>query len=490
VKAYRFGDDRKVSVLLGLTMRQAIPVASGFLWLTLCLQTSNPIAGVAGLCAAVACGFARWRAMPLTESFPLAVKGWVRQWSGHQVWVQHSLLGAGPGVDVDVPNSLAGLVLLEATFGDRPRSVGVVHDRQAQTLSVTVHVAGVGFSVADPDEQDRLVEGWGSVLSPFARERCPVSKVVWQEWSHPAGIAEHRQFLQASATTVPSDASRDYESLLVQQAPFTVAHEVLVTIVVELVRVRARRRVSRLNAAIDVLLDEVRLFETRAVSAGLSVVNVLSPAERSTAVRVRTDPRRSNVAQLATLNRSLVAATGRGAIEWGPMAIESSWSHARVDGSFHRSYRVAAWPMLPMAADWMGLLIGSADTATRTVTVVMEPVPIRKAASAANREMASLESDADEKVRRQFRVTAKDKRRMNDVETREKELAVGFHEFTFVGLVTVTASDVDDLDDACAQVEQSAAQALLDLRPVDARHVEGLVASLPLGRDIKQGRWT
>ena len=49
---------------------------------------------------------------------------------------------------------------------------------------------------------------------------------------------------------------------------------------------------------------------------------------------------------------------------------------------------------------------------------------------------------------------------------------------------TSPPTDLDELDDACADVEQAAAQSLLDLRPLDARHDLGWVASLPLGRGL------
>ena len=191
----------------------------------------------------------------------------------------------------------------------------------------------------------------------------------------------------------------------------------------------------------------------------------------------------------AAVPRSLAAIAGRGVAEWGPMAVECDWFHARVDASVHRTYRIVGWPMLPVPADWLApLLTGGGQT--RTLTVVMEPVPIVHAARAANRQLTSLETDRDEKQRKGFRPTARERRRIVDVETREEELAAGHPEFRHVGLLTVTAATIDELDDACAQVEQDAAQSMLDIRPVAARQGEGWVASLPLGRSVRRGVWT
>ena len=165
------------------------------------------------------------------------------------------------------------------------------------------------------------------------------------------------------------------------------------------------------------------------------------------------------------------------------MVLEAERGYVRVDGTYHRSYRVAGWPQLPVGSDWLGELL--TDTrAVRTVTVVMEPVPMGRAARAADREVMAREADADMKTQKGFRVNARERKRLADVEARERELSEGHAEFHFVGIVDVTAADLDALDDTCADVEQAAAQCLLDLRPLDARHELGWVASLPVGRAL------
>ena len=167
------------------------------------------------------------------------------------------------------------------------------------------------------------------------------------------------------------------------------------------------------------------------------------------------------------------------------MVVEPDWGHVRVDGAYHRSYRIAGWPQLPVGADWLsGLLVET--HCVRTVTVVMEPVPMGRAARAADREVMAREADADMKTAEGFRVNARERKRLADVEARERELSEGHAEFRFVGIVTSPPPTSTQLDDDCADVEQAAAQSLLDLRPLDARHDLGWVAALPLGRAISR----
>jgi hypothetical protein len=485
---YRFGDGARAGVLLGLGLRQALPLVLGMLWLTLWLMAQLPIVGMIGPLVGVVVSFGRWRRAPLFEVAVPGARLTFARWHRRRTWVRRPLLAAGPGFEHDLPTPLAGLELLDtpALWPGSDTPVGVVRDRRASTVSMVLRITATGFAVASLGEQDGLVAGWGAVLAPLARARCPVCRVTWQEWCHPVGVSAHRTFLTATQPNSPTSAAADYEMLLVAQDPSTIAHEVLVTVTVDLRRVRATRARSSMDAAISVLGDETRLLCSRVEAAGMHVDAVLSTVELSTAVRLRSDPSRGR--QLDTLRTSLAAATGKGGVEWGPMAVEADWFHARVDGAVHRTYRIVRWPMLPVAADWLGPLL-CGDAVTRTVTVVMEPVPLTRAAQDANRQLTSIEADQQQKERHGFRLTARERRRHADVEAREQELVSGHPEFRHVGFVTVTAPTVDELDDAASQAEQAAAQAMLDLRPLAARQTEGWVASLPLGRSVRAGGW-
>ncbi|MBI5738875.1 MAG: hypothetical protein HY997_23690 [Mycolicibacterium neoaurum] len=485
VRSYRFSDSQRPGLLLGLSARQAVPVIAGVLFLAGILQTPiHPVVGVAGPVLASVVAFGRWRGAALSETLVPGVRLWMARRCGRRRWLRPPLLGDNS--PHALPHALQGLELIDvpADRADQAAGMAAVRDRRAGTVTAVLRVHGHGFSLASASEQDAMLAAWSSALSPFARERSPVSNVTWQEWAHPIGSEAHREFLVSIGVHSRADdpPTADYLALVDQQAPVTVAHDILVTVTIDQRRVRARRSAtSRFAAALDALTDEVRLFSDRLDAAGLTVDQPLTPVELSAALRVRSDPTRA--AQIATLTRSLAAAARRGALEWGPMVVEADWGHVRVDGTYHRSYRVAGWPQLPVGSDWLGDLL-SDTRAVRTVTVVMEPVPMGRAARAADREVMAREADADMKTQKGFRVNARERKRLTDVEARERELSEGHAEFHFVGIVDVTADDLDALDDACAVVEQSAAQSLLDLRPLDARHEHGWVASLPVGRAL------
>ncbi|MGE3448819.1 MAG: SCO6880 family protein [Microbacteriaceae bacterium] len=478
-RVYRFGDASRPGLLLGVSARQAIPVIAGVMVLAIVLQTPvPPLVGLAGPLVGGALAFGRWRGLPLTEALvPGAGLLW-RQATRTRGWARPPL--TGDNSSTGLPAQLRALELVE-----RDGAVGVVHDRAAATVSAVIRVRGHGFPLAAPAEQDDLLAAWGAALSPFAREGVPVRQIVWQEWAHPVSSDTHRVFLGGAETPARRDDPKvaDYLALLDAQSPVTVAHDTLMTVTVDIARVRPGRTArSRLAVAVDTLIEEVRLLAGRLDAAGLETAGPLTAVELSAAIRMRSDPARA--ALVATLARSLAAAARRGALEWGPMAVEAAWGHCRVDGSYHRSYRVAGWPRLPVRADWLSGLLGDAGCA-RTVTVVLEPVPMGRAARSADREVMAREADSELKERKGFRVSARERKRLTDAERRERELSEGHAEFEFVGLVTVTAAGIDELEEGCAAVEQTAAQCLLDLRPLDARHDSAWVTALPVGRVVR-----
>lgn len=478
-RTYRFADAHRPGLLLGLATRQAVPVVAGILFLALVLQSPlPPVVGLIGPAAGCGLAFGRWRGAPLADTLVPGVRLLVERRMGAARWTRPPLLG--DNTRTALPRALRGLELWDPP----DHRFGVVRDRSAGTVTAVVRAHGQGFPLASPAEQDALLAGWGAALSPFAREHSPVSQVVWQEWAHPITSDDHQAFLTAVGVDARRDEApeADYLALVEEQAPVTIAHDVLVSVTVDQRRVRARRTSrSRLAAATSTLAEELRLFAPRLDAAGLTVDEPLDPIALSSAVRVRSDPGRAS--RVAGLARSLAAAARRGAMEWGPMAVEAEWGHVRVDGAFHRSYWIADWPRLPVGADWLGGLL--TDTrCLRTVTVVLEPVPMGRAARAADREVMAREADGDMKARKGFRVNARERKRLADAEARERELSEGHAEFGFVGIVTVTARTLDQLDDDCAEVEQTAAQCLLDLRPLDARHDRAWVAALPLGRAL------
>jgi hypothetical protein len=112
--------------------------------------------------------------------------------------------------------------------------------------------------------------------------------------------------------------------------------------------------------------------------------------------------------------------------------------------------------------------------------------PIGPAEAARQVEAARTADVADEQLRRRagFLATARHRRQAEGVLRREAELAEGHGEFRFSGYVTVTVVERGELDDACAEMEQGARQANLEVRRLYGQQQAAFTWTLPLGRGL------
>ncbi|MGH7359763.1 MAG: SCO6880 family protein, partial [Candidatus Rokuibacteriota bacterium] len=473
---YRFAPLDRSGWILGLGAAQCLGLGGGLALGALLVSAGTPpVVALVPLGVGVAFAFGRWRSRPLHEWAPVLV-AWValpasdRRWRAAVPLVGDTDDRRGP----PLPACLAGLELIEVsspwTRRRRLGSVGVVADARARVFSASVRVQGREFALVERAEQDRLLAGWGHVLAGFCRERGAVARVGWSEWAAPAGLDEHLRYVEAEANAPQDSPHRAaYLSLLEAAGPMTTTHEVLVTVTVDARRIPApRRRPGEHPDApfTDVLLEELRLLSGRLEDAGLTVEPPLSPGELREVLRLRLDP--GAMPRLASLRRAQAFA-GVGAHNFGPLALDVGFAHARADGSLHRTYWVAEWPRLELPPAWMEPLILFAG-GLRTLSLICEPVAPSRAQRRVDRDATKLASDEEQRTKRGFRIGARHRRAEVAVLEREQELVSGYAELEFAGFVTVTATTHDDLERSCAEYEQAAAQAGLELRPLDGQH--------------------
>jgi len=448
------------------------------------------------IAVAAVIAFKRVNGLPLHELIPLRCSWLLRR--RHRHWFRPiPLLGVNDRKPIELPPQLDGLELLEVTAPwasqGRVAGIGVIHDRTSGQLTGVLRVSGDGqFSLTGANEQDLRVGLWGDALAGFCRERSAVTRVGWQEWSTTTPARSVRTSgadeQPAVGTNDPvAAAQHDYRMLLERAAPAGVTHDVLVTLTIDIAKVRARRRQSKatLAAGIEALSDELRLFTARLEAAGLQVDPPLSPVDITTASRIRSHP--TSAVTTRSQLWSLAAAVGISAGELAPMAVDEDFSHVQVDGSIHRGYWIEAWPRLDVPAAWMDLVLLGIQ-GTRTINLVFEPIAPSAAARAIDEAAIALETAEATKAKHGFRIRAADRRKREEVEQREHELVAGHGDLAYAGFFHVTATDLDALDELAADTEQTAAHAGVLLRPLEGRHGAAWAASLPLGRTLAQRR--
>ena len=487
-RAYRFAPLDETGWLLGLQVPQCLILGAGLGIATLLLQVgAPPLGALAVLVGAIAASFVGIGGTRAYEWLPVAGRHVHGSITGASRWRRP--IGRREATACEWPPALDGIQIIDlgpVPLADGPVAVGAVADRRHRSLSTTVRVRGRGFSLVERAEQERLVALWGDVLAGFCGERGEVSSVRVSEWSAPADLESHERFFAEHGASRGTGPAAEYQALLDAAEPRTVGHEALVTVTVDERRLRGRRGAAKAQAIADSTREQLRALIARLDAAGLHA-SPLDRADLASTLRSRLDPAAVR-GGTRTAWRTLAGAAG---IDAGhvvsPMALDTTWSNVRVDGSWHRAFWISDWPRLDVGPSWFeGLLLHAGGV--RSIVLHYEPVPPSRARRRVDRDSTRLAADEEQRSRTGFRIGAAHRRAQAAVHEREAELVAGYAELDFVGFVVVSAPTEAELDRAAAEYEHAASQAGVNLRALDGRHDLGLVCSLPLGRGLATRR--
>lgn len=331
---------------------------------------------------------------------------------------------AGRSPMPDLPPDLKGVEILDAAF-DRHR-VGIIKDTRARTYAAVLKVRVGAFGLLSTSDQARRIEAWSSLLTSLCREGTPISRVQWIERTIPTDPDELVRYHLTRRDFVrdkTDDVVASYKSLINNSTAATQDHELFLV-----VQISQRRALDRLGA-----IDPEH--------EGVSAVNA-----------------------------------------W-PVASRARWDSYQTDGAIHATYWVAEWPRRDVPATFLLPLLLQANM-QRSISVVMEPLEISKALSRI--EAAIVGDQTSEHVRssKGFAQTARRTKRSTDLLQREAELAAGHGEFRYAGYVTVSAATRDELEHACAALENRALQSRLQLRRLNGLHELAFACTLPLARGL------
>ncbi|HSS08412.1 MAG TPA: SCO6880 family protein [Acidimicrobiales bacterium] len=465
-RRYRFPPLERRGVVVGIGGPQLAVLAAGCIVAVGTIRAALTVAGLliaTGVMALASAG-AFWSVAGRPPGSWLTIGvGWLRRRAtGPET--------SGGPTDVRPPRMLAGIAILSAPALPGSPPMGVVKDKKAGTLVAVLPVRGRSFSLLDPSEKERRLGAWGAVLAAIGRDGSPVYRLQWLERTVPGSRDGLDRYLRDAATSDTGLALDSYRELITDAGPVGQAHEVLLAIAINPRRAsRTLRTFGRGDeAACGLLQRELRLLQGRLRSAELIVDSVLTKSQLAQAVRMAVDPAVRHKTRLRS--------------PW-PTATDESWSRYRTDSAWHATYWVADWPRLDVGPDFLSPLLLNPG-GRRTLAVVMAPVAPARAAREV--EAARTADLADEQLRHRagFLTTARRRREAEGVLQREGELADGHAEYRFSGYLTVTAADEAELDAACAEVEQSAQQAHLDVRRLYGQQAEAFTWTLPLARGM------
>ncbi|HET8956162.1 MAG TPA: SCO6880 family protein [Solirubrobacterales bacterium] len=494
-RRYRFGPLEQRAVVGSLRIGQVLVVGAAALAALAALYGFRSWIGMgfalALLGAAAALIYIPFEGRTLEEWAPVATR-WALRGPARKRGYRSASPGAGARISAEgemlfeasLPDELQGLRMLEVPYGsDR---VGVLHDRGAGTYTAALAVKPGAFGLLDGSEQERKLDGWGSVLASMARDGSPVRRLQWIEQTVATGGDQQAEYFRSERDRAVAFDSRivaSYIELVESAAPVTQEHEVLLAL--QISERQAARELRRggggVEAACELLLREAENLAERLSIAEVSVFGLLRPRRYAAAIRDAFDPYGRQARSRAGLGDE--RREGCDPALLGPAADETGWREYRTDSAFHATFWISAWPRTDVGPAFLTPLLMQ-TSALRAVSVVIEPVPhstaIRKAEAARTAEVA----EEMQRERQGFLTSARIRRRQQAAARREEELADGHAEMRFAGYIRVSAASWPELERTVTEVEHAAALCRLELQRLFGEQEAGFYFTLPICRGL------
>jgi hypothetical protein len=485
---YRFGPLEDRGIFLGLRLEQVLAAAPGVVLALALVSLGHSwvtvLAAVAMLVADAAVCFLPVGGRTVAQWGPLVGQHVVRRALGRdRHLVEAPLVGLTmrSRATMDLPPELEGVEILSAPLG--AGELGVIKDSRRHTYTGVLLVRGLSFALLGSEEKAGRFAAYADLLSGIGRDGGGIARLQWVDIATPDDGEDMVRFT-ARRRAMPLDSApvRSLLSLLERAAPVTQVHETYLAVQIEACSRAVRRRGGGDQAACIALAHELDALRIRVQDADLHVDGVLSPGGVARVVRLAYDPGcRAGLSREGVRQRQEVAVDPTDA--W-PMATHDLWSLLRTDTAFHRTYWVKEWPRCDVGPDWLAPLLVQCRRHLR-VGVTMQPVPATAAERDIRGALAEDLTNARLRERAGWRTSARTERETQQAARREAELADGWAPYRYSAYLTVTAGSPEELEEACADVEQHAVNARLQLRRLGGQQGLAFTYTLPLCRGLR-----
>lgn len=447
VAEVRFGRLERRGLLLGLTGAQIALVGTALVVVVAAGMTAGP----AGLllaapvwAGALAMALVPVGGRPMVEVLPVA-----GPWAARRVARRGTVLAAPVADSVLAIPGVPGRLRLTADDGT---GAGVIRPaaRGSSACTVVARVRGRGLLLEGAATQDRRVAGWGRLLGGLG-QLPHVTGVQVLHRTAPGGGAEVARWWAEQPRTA-AWANRIVADLVADTAGSAQIDSLLA------VSLRVRRGVE-----VDSVLRSLsQAFD----GADLELDCWLTPPQIAGVFHAAYDPGSAHS----------VGASGM------PMGVAEAWSHARSDSGFHATFWIGEWPRSATHPTFLRSLL-LAPGAHRTFSLTAQPLSTGKALREIRRARAEQVADAATRARIGQVEDEATRAAAEELARREEDLVAGHGDLRFTGLIAVTATTVEELEDSCTALATSAGQAGCELRRLVGQQVQAFAASaLPLAR--------
>lgn len=406
----------------------------------------------------------------------------------------------GREVEIGAPPGVGRVHWLTAPFG--PDELAVLLHTDRRTITTAIEIEGPGVGLRDSEDQEALVERFGTLLKHVANGDGHVTRLQMLARTLPADPDAHANDVRERGDHRAPDWIQDsYDQLQSMVSTSSEQHRAYLVAcmhhsrelsneassIVKAARAQRghnHRRMSQDEALAIVMARELTDICARLTEADIRVRQPLGEARLSSLIHSMYDPdhpidhiqamskRNAWPAELDAREPTYLQAKTRESDTRAPWCHATAW--------------IKEWPLTPVGVNFLAPLLVHTPDVIRTVAVCMDLEPTELAIERMLTEKTNDEAEASRAAKMNRTVDPRDVAAHNRVDQRGDDLASGAAGVNLVGYLTVSSPSPEALARDKRTIRASAGKSYLKLEWCDREHHRAFVNTLPFATGIRR----
>ena len=484
------GRNRETGELLTLVIGGIATLLTGFIVPTLALKIVCIIGFPAAAAAIVFVPYRRrtfYRWFEIDRSYRRLRRSGAARYASAAVTAGTTL--GGEELPVPTPPGVGQLRWLSANFG--PDKLAVLLHLDRSMVTCTLEIEGPGVGSRDAEDQEALVDRFGTLLQHVANGDGFVTRLQMLARTLPADPDAHAKDVAKRGDPEAAQWLRDsYDHLLSTVSTSSEQHRAYLTACMPFTRdLAAEAKVMAGGAGVDhgvqvIMVRELTDICARLADADIKVRQPLGIPALASLIHSMYDPEHPI--------DHFEAMTSRGA--WPAEFDASSPLFLRAktresvgsDPWFHATAWIREWPMTPVSVNFLAPLLVHTPDVIRTLAVTMDLEPTEVAIERMLTERVNVDAENSRAARMGRVDDPRERAHSTRVDLRGEDLAAGAAGVNLVGYLTVSSRSPEALARDKRTMRASAGKSFLKLEWCDREHHRAFINTLPFATGARR----
>ncbi|HEY3871893.1 MAG TPA: SCO6880 family protein [Actinocrinis sp.] len=395
----------------------------------------------------------------------------------------------GAEIPVAGPPAVGRIRWLTANFG--PDKVAVLLHLDRSTVTCTLEIEGPGVGSRDAEDQEALVDRFGTLLRHVANGDGFVTRLQMLARTLPADPDAHaKDVLRRGDPGALGWLRESYDQLLSMVSTSSEQHRAYLTACMPYTReLAAEARVMAGGADVDrgvciIMVRELTDICARLADADIKVRRPLAVPELASLVHSMFDPEHMIDHSEAMTDRGAWPAEFEAT---NPLYLRSKTRESVTAAPWcHATAWIREWPLTPVSVNFLAPLLVHTPDVIRTVAVAMDLEPTEVAIERMLTEKVNVDAESSRASKMGRIDDPRERAHSSRVDLRGEDLAGGASGVNLVGYITVSSRTPEALARDKRTIRASAGKSFLKLEWCDREHHRSFVNTLPFATGLRR----